>query len=175
MAEILKSALRSAGFTWSDDVLNLVVSHLRQEEIREPQALVGEPRAFHRKLHGCLHVPMPSGCEISDFEHHAQWPLDVQAFMKKIMKVRLHAFLLQRYATAPSGRIPSQKQEGASTRTTGEDSPKRRKGSKALAGRHQQETNSGAGGPEVGAHASLARVFVQLLLHSAKRSRGTPT
>ena len=50
MAAILKSALRSAGFTWSDDVLNLVVSHLRQEEIREPQALVGEPHAGRIKI-----------------------------------------------------------------------------------------------------------------------------
>ena len=156
MAAILKSALRSAGFTWSDDVLNLVVSHLQQEEIREPQSLVGEPRPVHMKLQSCLHVPMPSGCEISDFEHHAQWPLEVQAFMKRIMKVCLHPILPWRSAAASSGRIPGQKQEGVGTRTTREDSPQRRKGSKVLAGRYQQETNPGAGGPKARAHASLA-------------------
>ena len=42
MAEALKQALRSAGFSWSNEALDLVVSHLLQEEIRELQALKGE-------------------------------------------------------------------------------------------------------------------------------------
>ena len=45
MAEALKQALRSAGFSWSNEALDLVVSHLLQEEIRELQALRGEKPA----------------------------------------------------------------------------------------------------------------------------------
>ena len=45
MAEALKQALRSAGFSWSNEALDLVVSHLLQEEIRELRALRGEKPA----------------------------------------------------------------------------------------------------------------------------------
>ena len=42
MAEALKQALQRAGFSWSDEALDLVVSHLLQEGIEELQTLKGE-------------------------------------------------------------------------------------------------------------------------------------
>ena len=42
MAEALKQALQRAGFSWSDEALDLVVSHLLQEGVEELQTLKGE-------------------------------------------------------------------------------------------------------------------------------------
>ena len=86
MAEALKQALQRAGFSWSDEALDLVVSHLLQEGIAELQALDGEMLQKRRGRALRLLVPtLLPGCQIGDFDEHWMWPDEVQEFMKKLM------------------------------------------------------------------------------------------